>query len=216
MRRLRDLHDPADLGIAADDRVHLAVLRQLDQVAAVALERLVLVLGVLVGDALAAAHFLQRLQDLLLADPQRLEQGLSPALDLQEGQEQVLDRDVLVLHPLGLGLRGFEHLAELGADRGLAAGDLGQDVEPFLGGLQDLGGVDAELSQQRADDLLLGMQERGQQVHRLEPLMAALARQRLGLLHGFLALERELVETKGHGELKSSLGLLGAHRRIQE
>ena len=45
-----DLDDAADLGIAADDRVHLALARQLDQVAAVALERLVLVLGVLIGD----------------------------------------------------------------------------------------------------------------------------------------------------------------------
>ena len=78
VRRLKNLHDPADLGIAADHRVHLAVPRQLDQVAAVALERLVLVLGVLIGDALAAANLLKRLQDLLLADAQRFEQGLAP------------------------------------------------------------------------------------------------------------------------------------------
>ncbi len=154
-----DLHDAADLGIAADDRVHLAVSRQLDQVAAIALERLVLVFGALVGDALAAAHFLQRLQDVLLADPQRLEQGFRPALDLQESQQQVLDRDILVLHPLSLGLSGFENLAELGTDRRLPAGHLGKDVEPFLGGLQDLGGVDAELCQQRANDLLVGVRE---------------------------------------------------------
>ena len=177
----QDLHDAADLGIAADDRVHLAVPRQLDQVAAVALERLVLVLGALVGDALAAAHFLQCLQNLLLADPQRLEQGLRPALDLQEGQQKVLDRDILVFHPLGLGLSGFENLVQLGTDRCLATGHFGQDIEPFLGGLEDLGGVDAKLCQEGANDLLVGVQERGQQVHRLDPLVPAIACQRSGL-----------------------------------
>ena len=107
---------------------------------------------------LAAAHFLQGLQDIFLADPQCLEQGLRPALDLQEGQQQVLDRDILVFHPLGFGLSGFENLVQLGTDRRLAAGHLGKGIEPFLGGLEDLGGIDAKLCQQGADDLLVGMQ----------------------------------------------------------
>ena len=46
------LDDAADLLVAADDRIELALARQLGQVAAVALERLVLALGVLVGHAL--------------------------------------------------------------------------------------------------------------------------------------------------------------------
>ena len=40
------LHDPPDLFVAADDRVELALLRQLGQVAAVLLQRLVLVLRI--------------------------------------------------------------------------------------------------------------------------------------------------------------------------
>ena len=152
-----DLDDPADLRIPADDRVHLPLAGQLDEVAAVALQRLVLVLGVLVGHPLAAADLLERLEDLLLGDPQGPEQGLRPALDLHQGQQQVLDRDVLVLHPLGLGGGGLEDLVQLGADRLLAAGDLGQRVEPLLGRLEDLRRVDAELAQERADDLLVGV-----------------------------------------------------------
>ena len=46
------LDDAADLLVAADHRVELALARQLGQVAAVPLERLVLALGVLVGHAL--------------------------------------------------------------------------------------------------------------------------------------------------------------------
>ncbi len=155
----------------------LPLRARFDQVAAVALERLVLILRALIGDPLAAANFLQRTEDLFFADPQCVEQGLSPALDFQDGQEQVLDRDVLVLHSLGFSRRGFEHLVELGADRRLAAGYLRQSAQTLLGRLEDLGWVDAELGQERADDLLLGIQERGQQVHWLKPLMAAFFRQ---------------------------------------
>ena len=73
-----DLDDAADLGIPADDRVHLALAGHLDQVAAVALERLVLVLRVLVGHPLPAADLLQRLEDLLVGDPQGVRAGPAP------------------------------------------------------------------------------------------------------------------------------------------
>ena len=50
------LDDAADLLVAADHRVELALLGQRGQVAAELLERLVGALGILRGDALAAAH----------------------------------------------------------------------------------------------------------------------------------------------------------------
>ena len=50
------LDDAADLLVAADDRVELALAGVLGEVAAVLLERLVLLLGVLAGDAVAAPH----------------------------------------------------------------------------------------------------------------------------------------------------------------
>ena len=62
-----DLDHAADLVVAADDGVELAVLGGLREVAAELLERLVLVLGVLVGDAVRAADGLDRLDDVLLA-----------------------------------------------------------------------------------------------------------------------------------------------------
>ena len=64
------LDDAADLLVAADDRVELACARQSGQVAAVLLQRLVGRLGVLRGDALAAAHLLQRLQHAVAGDAQ--------------------------------------------------------------------------------------------------------------------------------------------------
>ena len=53
------LDDPADLLVAADDRVELALAGRLGQVPAVLLEGLVLLLGVLRGDPVAAAHVAQ-------------------------------------------------------------------------------------------------------------------------------------------------------------
>ena len=61
-----DLDDAADLIVAADHRVELALGGGLGQVAAVALERPVLLLGVLVGHAVAAAHLGQRLEQLVV------------------------------------------------------------------------------------------------------------------------------------------------------
>ena len=113
----------------------------------------------------------------------------------------MLDRDVLVLHPLGLGLRGVEDLVELRAHRELAAGGLGEDVQPLLGGLQDLVRIHAKLRKQRPNDLLLRVQKRHQQVHRLQPRVPTLLSQGLRFLHSLLALERELLETKCHDRL---------------
>ena len=57
------LDDAADLLVAPDHRVELALLGDLGEVAAEALERLVLLLGARVGDAVGAAHLGERLQN---------------------------------------------------------------------------------------------------------------------------------------------------------
>ena len=65
LRAAREHLDHApDLLVAADDGVELAALGGLGQVAAVLLERLVGALRVLRGDALAAAHLLDRVEQL--------------------------------------------------------------------------------------------------------------------------------------------------------
>ena len=88
VRRRQHLDDAADLLVAADDGVELALPGRLGQVAAVALEGLVLLLGVLRGDPVAAPHLAQRGEQLVALDPDAVGQG----------QEQVLDRQVLVAH----------------------------------------------------------------------------------------------------------------------
>ena len=62
-----DLDHAADLVVAADDRVELALLGGLGEVAPEPLERLVLVLGVLVGHAVRAADLLDGLARAIVA-----------------------------------------------------------------------------------------------------------------------------------------------------
>ena len=61
------LDDAADLLVAADDRIELALAGQLGEVAAVAFERLVRALGILAGHALRSADAGQRREDLVAA-----------------------------------------------------------------------------------------------------------------------------------------------------
>ena len=122
----QDLDDAADLFVAADDRIELAVFGQLGQVTTVLLEGLVLGLRVLIRDALVAANLAERAQ-------QRLVCG-SVVLDdrhVGEREQHVLGRDVLVLQALGLPLRLLEVLAQRLAQVGLtsSAADLRESLD---------------------------------------------------------------------------------------
>ena len=75
---------------------------------------------------------------------------------------------------------------------------LGRTLSPSSAAFRIWAGLTPSWVSSDADDLLVGVQQGRQQVHRLEPLVSALARQRLGLLHGFLALQGQLIESKGH------------------
>ena len=103
VRRDRTWMTAADLLVAADDRVELALAGVLGQVAAVLLERLVLVLGVLAGDPVAAPHLLQGGEQVVPGDPDPVGQG----------QQQVLGGQVLVGELVPRGVGGVEHRSEL-------------------------------------------------------------------------------------------------------
>ena len=97
------LHHAANLLVAADDRVELALARQVGQVFAVFFERLELALGVLVGDALDAAHGGEGLQHASWVAPMRGERvAHRVALGLGEREQQMLGGNVIVLEVFGL------------------------------------------------------------------------------------------------------------------
>ena len=109
LRAAREHLDHApDLLVAPDDRVELALLGELGQVAAELLERLVGALGILRRDALAAADLLQPREQLV-------------ARDGVEREQQVLGRDELVLELAHLLLGAVEDAARTRSRRSAAA-----------------------------------------------------------------------------------------------
>jgi hypothetical protein len=171
------LDDAADLLVAADDRVELALLRRLRQVAAELAQRLVRPLRVLRGDALAAAHRLDLLQERV-------------ARDDVEREQQVLGRHVLVLHALRLVECLVEHARELRADLRLLlrALDARLGRECRLRSSAKCVLVGHELARQ------LLVEQREQQVLGVELGIGGAARKLLRSGDRLLGLDRQLVE----------------------
>ena len=108
------LHDAADLLVPADHRVELRLAGLLGEIAREPLERLILLLRLLVGHAMGAAHAFERCQQVVVAHARRRQQLPGRrALQVRQGEQQVLGRDVGVAQRLGLRLGTVERLAHL-------------------------------------------------------------------------------------------------------
>ena len=108
------LHETADFLVPTDDRVELALTRELRELAPVALERFVLGFRVRVGDPLRSANRRQRLVDPVADHAGRAQNPggrRAPALGGQ-GEQQMLGADVLVLQAPGLAHGLIDHLTE--------------------------------------------------------------------------------------------------------
>ena len=161
VRRERTCIDAADLLVAPDHRVELALLGGLGEVAAELLERLVLVLGVLVGDAMRAAHAGHGVGQLVAG---RADVHLRVA---RERQEQVLRGDVLVAERPRLLVGAAEQLDRRGGERrcrrGLA-GDRRQRVERLVRARPHRLRVGTDPTQHRDDDAAVLLEQRDQEV----------------------------------------------------
>ena len=128
--------------------------RRLREIAPVLLESLVLLLRVLRGDAMAAAHLLHRGEQLLALDPQSVD----------ERKQEVLGGEVLVMEVGPFGVRGIDHLLELPGQPGLAPIGLRQLGHGVVGCVADGEGCQPHALEDREDDALLLAEQRGKQV----------------------------------------------------
>ena len=201
-----DPDDAPDLGVAADDRVELPRPGLPDEVGAVLLQRLVGGLRGRRGDALAATHRDEGGEEPVAREPGAGEEppggGRLPLLD--EGEQEVLDRDVLVLEPLRLRLGGEQQALEPLRDVDLArlhaaARDARAAVELGLELARELVSAQVGAAEQAGDEPV-GLGEEGEgEVFAVDLLLAA--------PYGF-----------GLGALERLLGSLGepvqVHRNI--
>ncbi len=183
------LNDATDLLVPADDRVELAPPGQLRQVAAVTLERLVLVLRVLRGDAVATAHLSQRVEQLVALDPD----------DVGQRQDEVLDRHVLVAHVAAQRVGGLEQVPRRARQRDVApAVGLRKRVEALRHTVGERGGLHARLGQQRESQPVGLTQQRHQDVVGGDLGVVLGVGALDGRAHGLLDLERPPFLVNGH------------------
>jgi hypothetical protein len=192
-----DLHDPADLLVAADDRVKGTLPGQLVEVPRVSLECLVFLLGVLVGYPLASPDVHQDPVEAVPGDA-AISQNFPcrAVLVLRHGNEDVLGADELVLELFCLLEGVLEDLVEPRGHVGLrcAPGYFRQAVEGLFNLPLDQPGVGPELLQGgRNDSLGLADQGRKQMLH-IHGLVAELSGQGLGVLEGLLDFHGEFIE----------------------
>ena len=189
-------HAP-NLLVASDHRIQFAAPGQLRQIAAVALERLVLGLGILIRHALSAAHLRERLEDAIFGDGVLLQQPRRDALAAlaNDAEEEVLGADKLILEARGLGLRVVGDLAEPLRHRWLRTAVRLRKAGQLLA---QRGGerlrVDIHLPEDFRNDAFRLFDQRQQQMLRLDLRVAHLLGELLSRQNGFLGFLGEFVE----------------------
>jgi hypothetical protein len=181
-------------------RIELALARQLRQVAAVALERLIRAFRVFVRDALRAADAGQRAENRVARHFQRLQQlrGGGAAAFVGDRDEEVLGADVVVLHAAGLGLGGAGDFVQTRREAGLGAAVRRRDLpEQLAAGARHGRGVGVHLTEQLRDDALALLDECDEDVLRFDLRVVVLPRELDGLRNRFACFLGVLVDVHG-------------------
>ena len=202
-----DLHDAPDLVVAADDGVHLALAHISGKVATVLVEGLELSLRIGVGDALRASHARESLHEPVGRHASRGDEGRGHlAIVLGEREDEVLDRDEVVLQRLRLVLGLAQDLHGATRKPGLRAGsaDARELVEVRIESLLERRRVTSSLRQQGTKDAPV-LREHG--LHQMlgnELGVSTSAREVTCLAKRFLALGRHPVGS--HSKLSCKVG----------
>src|SRR5262249_1415479 len=133
----------------ADDGVDLAAPRELGEVAGVLLERLELPFRLLIRDAVGAADLREGAEEAIVGKAVAVEDGLDVLVRLGGRQQEMLDRDEVVLERLRLVLGFLKERVHAPAQTGLcAAAHFRQALELLL----DLAPERARLSPRSLDE----------------------------------------------------------------
>ncbi len=191
------LDDAANLVVATDDRVELALARHLGEIAPVPLECLVLALGIGIGHALRTPYGGEGGENRVGRHAQAAERGRrrGAAGFGRKRQQQVLGTGVLVAQLPGAILGGQRHGAEPRRRSGLrAAMGARQAAQGGVGRRRRGAQVHAHLGEHRRHDAVRLLEQRQQQVLGCHLRMTRSLRQLLARDNGFLRLLGVLVQ----------------------
>ena len=206
----QDLNGAANLVIATDHRVELALLGARGQINGVFFQGLPLILGILIRDLLAAAHGLDALLDQGPAGAGLAQQRAQFALVLQRRQHEQLGADVAVLALLGEFVAEIEQTRQGVGNLHIAAGalDARQTVERFAKlGAQQID-VDIGLGEQGPHRAAVLIEQCCQHMHRLDELVIAAHRQALSVAQSQLKLAGQFVHTHACVPRKNVISLV--------
>jgi hypothetical protein len=174
----KDLNHAPDLGVAPDDRIGLPVLRSRGEVDAVLLKRLKRLLGVGRGDpAIAATNDRECRDETLLGGTGLLELPGNGAAHAGQAGQDVLGRYVLVAQRPRDLLGRAESVDELARQRRLGhtgTRRTGQTLDSTGGGAPHIGRIRPDRTQQRGGGGSAGIEQRQQEMPRLDCGVAAL------------------------------------------
>ena len=185
----QDADHVSDLVVTADDRIELIRLCPLYEVGTVFLKRSVGLLGVVARHPLIAAHSSQPLHSGFLGyviDAEQLFEGLIRLIEQTE--EEVLDRDILVFHRQSDLLSAAERIVHILRYIDFPcltpiAGHLRQLVDLSLDGGFKAAGIDAHSCQKLWDESLRVADQRIEQMYLFHSLITVLLRDILRGLH---------------------------------
>ena len=186
-----NLQHAPDLLVAADHRIELARTRLFIEVDGVLAQRVELLRRGLRIDGRSLAEGADRLDQLLLGRPRTLQQiGRCAALG-DQSEQQVLDRRVLVAEGLGEVHRTLDDARGILREIlfAVAARHLRQRTHGTVGLVAQAAHVDPHTSQQERAERVIVVHEHREHVHRLDGLLPALLRQRIGRLQRLLCLD---------------------------
>jgi hypothetical protein len=208
---LQHLDGAADLLVAADDRVELALAGALGEVEAVLLERLAVAFGFGAVDLLAAAHRVDRGFERLARQAVLARDAADVLLAVGQRQQHQLAGDVLVAALEAFLLGGLQQRTSSRPTWTCSWPCTWGRLCIALGAGQQAGHVDAGALQQRARAVLLP-QHGHQQVLGFDVLVVVGQGQALGLAQGLLELGGEFVESHGKSPLTPACAFGGFSR----
>ena len=198
---LQDLDRPADLLVAADHGIELALLGSLGQIDGKALQRLTRIFRTGIGDFAAPADLVDRRLDGA-GDGTGFAQGRTERpLVLQGSQDEEFAGDVLVATLLRELVGHIEQTTQVAGQVDLTGGaalDLRQTVELLTDLRSQPVHLDARSRQQRPDSAAFLVQQCRHQMLRLDKLMIPSDGQRLGVSQRHLELGGQFVHAHGH------------------